>query len=339
MDTVLNLGLNDQTVEGLANLSGDARFAYDSYRRFIQMYSDVVLELDHGAFEEALEIAKEDRGFFLDTELSAEDLKALVGEYKSLVEADWGKPFPQDVHDQLWGAVGAVFGSWQSERAKVYRRLNDIPADWGTAVNVQQMVFGNKGERSCSGVAFSRDEITGAPEPSGEYLVNAQGEDVVAGIRTPRPIREDGSGQSLQETMPEAYEALQRVRERLERRAAGAADVHARDRGVAERQHRGAELVLAEAADVVEVAQLGQRVGEARHGRLGQAGAMGDLLVAQHAFAGMEGAENVEATGQRGDELPVLGRHAFAQTVLGRALESRCAGDEVADIAHVRSLL
>ena len=142
MDTVLNLGLNDETVEGLARGSGDERFAWDSYRRFVQMYADVVLELDHGAFEEALEVAKEDRGLTLDTELSPADLKELVAEYKALVEAQWGRPFPQDVHDQLWGAVGAVFGSWQSDRAKVYRRLNDIPADWGTAVNVQAMVFG-----------------------------------------------------------------------------------------------------------------------------------------------------------------------------------------------------
>ena len=214
MDTVLNLGLNDKTVEGLAASSGDPRFAWDSYRRFIQMYADVVLELDHGAFEEALEIAKEDRGFFLDTELSAEDLKALVGEYKSLVEAEWGKPFPQDVHDQLWGAIGAVFGSWQSERAKVYRRLNSIPGDWGTAVNVQAMVFGNMGETSATGVAFTRDPATGENAYYGEYLINAQGEDVVAGIRTPqyltRAARERASAKplSMEEAMPEVYAQL-----------------------------------------------------------------------------------------------------------------------------------
>src|SRR3546814_10498489 len=143
MDTVLNLGLNDATVEGLAATSGDPRFAWDSYRRFIQMYADVVLGLDHGAFEEALEIAKEDKGVHLDTELEAEDWQALVSRYKELVEELWEKPFPQDVHDQLWGAIGAVFGSWQSERARVYRRLNSIPGDWGTAVNVQAMVFGH----------------------------------------------------------------------------------------------------------------------------------------------------------------------------------------------------
>ena len=186
MDTVLNLGLNDATVEGLAAASGDARFAWDSYRRFIQMYADVVLELDHGAFEEALEIAKEDHGFTLDTELTADDLRALVAEYKGLVEKQWGKPFPQDVHDQLWGAVGAVFGSWQSERAKVYRRLNDIPGDWGTAVNVQAMVFGNMGDTSATGVAFTRDPAKGDRAYYGEFLINAQGEDVVAGIRTPQ---------------------------------------------------------------------------------------------------------------------------------------------------------
>ncbi|HEX8419040.1 MAG TPA: pyruvate, phosphate dikinase, partial [Sphingomonas sp.] len=222
MDTVLNLGLNDETVEGLAVASGDARFAWDSYRRFIQMYADVVLELDHGAFEEALEIAKEDRGFYLDTELSADDLKALVDEYKALVEKQWEKPFPQDVHDQLWGAVGAVFGSWQSERAKVYRRLNDIPADWGTAVNVQAMVFGNMGDTSATGVAFTRDPAKGDRAYYGEFLINAQGEDVVAGIRTPqyltRAAREEANAKpaSMEEAMPEVYAELAAVFDRLE---------------------------------------------------------------------------------------------------------------------------
>ncbi len=222
MDTVLNLGLNDATVEGLAAKSGDERFAWDSYRRFIQMYADVVLELDHGAFEEALEIAKEDNGFTLDTELSASDLKALVAEYKGLVEAEWGKPFPQDVHDQLWGAVGAVFGSWQSERAKVYRRLNDIPADWGTAVNVQAMVFGNMGETSATGVAFTRDPAKGDRAYYGEFLINAQGEDVVAGIRTPQYLtkiaREEAGAKpaSMEEAMPEVYAELAAVFDQLE---------------------------------------------------------------------------------------------------------------------------
>ena len=214
MDTVLNLGLNDATVEGLAATSGDGRFAWDSYRRFIQMYADVVLELDHGAFEEALEIAKEDKGFYLDTELSAEDLRALVQEYKKLVVELWGKPFPQDVHDQLWGAVGAVFGSWQSERAKVYRRINSIPGDWGTAVNVQAMVFGNMGETSATGVAFTRDPATGANAYYGEFLINAQGEDVVAGIRTPQylttaaRIAANAKPLSMEEAMPAVYAEL-----------------------------------------------------------------------------------------------------------------------------------
>ncbi|KQT31721.1 pyruvate phosphate dikinase [Sphingomonas sp. Leaf412] len=222
MDTVLNLGLNDETVVGLATTSGDDRFAWDSYRRFIQMYADVVLELDHGAFEEALEIAKEDKGFTLDTELSADDLKALVAEYKDLVAKEWGKPFPQDVHDQLWGAVGAVFGSWQSERAKVYRRLNDIPGDWGTAVNVQAMVFGNMGETSATGVAFTRDPSKGDRAYYGEFLINAQGEDVVAGIRTPQYLtkaaREAAGAKpaSMEEAMPEVYGELAAVFDRLE---------------------------------------------------------------------------------------------------------------------------
>ncbi len=222
MDTVLNLGLNDATVEGLAKKAGDERFAWDSYRRFIQMYADVVLELDHGAFEEALEIAKEDNGFTLDTEMSAEDWKALVTTYKGLVEEQWGKPFPQDVHDQLWGAVGAVFGSWQSERAKVYRRLNDIPADWGTAVNVQAMVFGNMGDTSATGVAFTRDPSKGDRAYYGEFLINAQGEDVVAGIRTPQYLtkaaREEANAKpaSMEEAMPEVYAELAAVFDQLE---------------------------------------------------------------------------------------------------------------------------
>jgi pyruvate, orthophosphate dikinase len=217
MDTVLNLGLNDATVEGLAASSGDARFAWDSYRRFIQMYADVVLELDHGAFEEALEVAKEDQGYYLDTELTADDLRALVAEYKRLVAAEWGKPFPQDVHDQLWGAVGAVFGSWESDRAKVYRRLNNIPGDWGTAVNVQAMVFGNMGDTSATGVAFTRDPATGENAYYGEYLINAQGEDVVAGIRTPQYLtlaareRAGAKPLSMEEAMPEVYGELARV--------------------------------------------------------------------------------------------------------------------------------
>ena len=222
MDTVLNLGLNDATVAGLATTSGDARFAWDSYRRFIQMYSDVVLELDHDGFEEALEVAKEDNGYFLDTDMSAEDWQALVAEYKKIVERLWGKPFPQDVHDQLWGAIGAVFGSWQSERAKVYRRLNSIPHHWGTAVNVQAMVFGNMGETSATGVAFTRDPAKGDRAYYGEFLINAQGEDVVAGIRTPqyltRAAREAAGAKplSMEEAMPETYAELAEVFDLLE---------------------------------------------------------------------------------------------------------------------------
>ena len=223
MDTVLNLGLNDATVAGLAASSGDPRFAWDSYRRFIQMYADVVLGLDHGAFEEALEIAKEDKNVHLDTDLAAADWQALVGRYKELVEELWGQPFPQDVHEQLWGAVGAVFGSWQSERAKVYRRLHAIPHDWGTAVNVQAMVFGNMGDTSATGVAFTRDPSTGERAYYGEYLINAQGEDVVAGIRTPQYLtlaarqRAGAKAASMEESLPEVYRELARVFDLLER--------------------------------------------------------------------------------------------------------------------------
>ena len=223
MDTVLNLGLNDETVAGLAATSGDERFAWDSYRRFIQMYADVVMGVDHGLFEEALEIAKEDKGVHLDTDLDAEDWRRLVGRYKEIVAEELGRDFPTDPHDQLWGAIGAVFGSWQSERAKVYRRLNDIPGDWGTAVNVQAMVFGNLGETSATGVAFTRDPSTGERAYYGEYLINAQGEDVVAGIRTPqyltRAAREKAGAKaaSMEEALPEVYGQLAQVFETLER--------------------------------------------------------------------------------------------------------------------------
>ena len=223
MDTVLNLGLNDATVEGLAASSGDPRFAWDSYRRFIQMYSDVVLGIDHGLFEEALEIVKEDNGYYSDTELSVEDWQALVSEYKAIAEAELGRPFPQDVHEQLWGAIRAVFDSWDSDRAKVYRRLNDIPGDWGTAVNVQAMVFGNMGDTSATGVAFTRDPATGERAYYGEYLINAQGEDVVAGIRTPQYLtkaaRETAGAKqlSMEEALPAAYTELAHVFDLLER--------------------------------------------------------------------------------------------------------------------------
>ena len=222
MDTVLNLGLNDATVEGLAAASGDPRFALDSYRRFISMYADVVLGISMNAFEDALEIAKEDKGVALDTDLDVDDWRGLVAEYKALVEAELGRPFPQNVTEQLEGAVGAVFGSWQSDRARVYRRLNDIPADWGTAVNVQAMVFGNMGDTSATGVAFTRDPSTGDKSFYGEWLVNAQGEDVVAGIRTPQYLTRsarEGAGAtavSMEEAMPDTYAELARVFDLLE---------------------------------------------------------------------------------------------------------------------------
>ncbi|TRW18303.1 pyruvate, phosphate dikinase [Glacieibacterium frigidum] len=222
MDTVLNLGLNDATVVGLAEASKDARFAWDSYRRFIQMYADVVLGLDHYLFEDALEILKEDRGVTLDTELSAEDLQGLVARYQAIVLQTWGDAFPQDVHDQLWGAIGAVFGSWRSERARVYRRLNDIPESWGTAVTVQAMVFGNMGATSATGVAFTRDPATGERVHYGEFLINAQGEDVVAGIRTPQYLtraareRAGAKAASMEEAMPEVFAELARVFDLLE---------------------------------------------------------------------------------------------------------------------------
>ena len=211
MDTVLNLGLNDESVKTLAQTSGDERFAYDSYRRFIQMYSNVVLEVDSHNFEEIIESFKDRKGHTLDTDLSAADWREVLVEYKRKLQQVTGKPFPQDPHDQLWGAVGAVFGSWMNQRAITYRRLNSIPADWGTAVNVQAMVFGNMGTTSATGVAFTRNPSTGAKELYGEFLVNAQGEDVVAGIRTPQNITEiarlaAGSDRpSLEAIMPEVF--------------------------------------------------------------------------------------------------------------------------------------
>ena len=222
MDTVLNLGLNDVTVEGLAVRSGDPRFAYDSYRRFIQMYGDVVLGVDHYLFEEALEQTKLDRGVILDTELAADDWRAIVAEYQKIVERELGHPFPQDPKEQLWGAIGAVFGSWMNQRAITYRRLNNIPADWGTAVNIQAMVFGNMGEDCATGVAFTRDPSTGENMFYGEYLVNAQGEDVVAGIRTPQHLtlvgkqRNGSKLPAMEEVMPEVFTQLAEVRSMLE---------------------------------------------------------------------------------------------------------------------------
>ncbi|RVC76676.1 pyruvate, phosphate dikinase [Mesorhizobium sp. M4A.F.Ca.ET.022.05.2.1] len=223
MDTVLNLGLNDETVEALSADSGDARFAYDSYRRFIQMYSDVVMGLDHEVFEEILEDEKANLGHELDTELTALEWQGVIALYKAKVEEELGKPFPQEPHEQLWGAIGAVFSSWMNNRAITYRRLHDIPESWGTAVNVQAMVFGNMGDTSATGVAFTRNPSTGEKQLYGEFLVNAQGEDVVAGIRTPQNITEAariaaGSDKpSLQKLMPDAFQAFVDISDRLEK--------------------------------------------------------------------------------------------------------------------------
>ncbi|MEP4562346.1 MAG: PEP/pyruvate-binding domain-containing protein, partial [Nitratireductor sp.] len=223
MDTVLNLGLNDATVEALAEEAQDRRFAYDSYRRFIQMYTDVVMGLDHEVFEEILEDEKAGLGVEFDTELDAAHWVGLVERYKAKVVEELGQPFPQDPHEQLWGAIGAVFSSWMNHRAITYRRLHNIPEAWGTAVNVQAMVFGNMGDSSATGVAFTRDPSTGERTLYGEFLVNAQGEDVVAGIRTPQNITEDariaaGSDKpSLQKLMPEAFTEFARTAETLER--------------------------------------------------------------------------------------------------------------------------
>ena len=215
MDTVLNLGLNDETVKALAKASGSERFAYDSYRRFLQMFSDVVLGADLDLYEEALENMKKSKGYKSDTDLTAEDLKELVKEYKEIGQK-LGKVVPQDPWDQLWAGIGAVFGSWMVDRAITYRKLNNIPGDWGTAVNVQTMVFGNAGDDCATGVCFSRDPATGENVYYGEYLVNAQGEDVVAGIRTPQPMASKGDGTSLEEKWPNLYKELVDVRNNLE---------------------------------------------------------------------------------------------------------------------------
>ncbi len=231
MDTVLNLGLNDQTVVGLARKSGDKRFAYDSYRRFIQMYSDVVLGVDHHVFEEILDSYKHAAGVDLDTGLSAEDWEKIVGEYRQAVEQQIGRSFPQDPHEQLWGAIGAVFESWYNARAITYRRLHGLPDDWGTAVNVQAMVFGNRGETSATGVAFTRNPSTGEKRLYGEFLVNAQGEDVVAGIRTPQNLTEAArieagdTKPSLEALMPEVFAELRAIYEKLEARYRDMQDV------------------------------------------------------------------------------------------------------------------
>jgi len=223
MDTVLNLGLNDETVEGLASLSGDRRFAFDSYRRFIQMYSNVVLGLEHNVFEEILDDHKDRLDVHVDTGLMAEDWERIVADYKVAVEDALGKPFPQEAEQQLWGAVSAVFDSWMNDRAKFYRRMHDIPESWGTAVNIQSMVFGNMGDTSATGVAFTRNPSTGEAALYGEFLINAQGEDVVAGIRTPQALTRaarEAMGErspSMEEAMPTVFLEFKSVVERLER--------------------------------------------------------------------------------------------------------------------------
>ena len=219
MDTILNLGLNDTTVQGIIAQSGDERFAYDAYRRFIQMYSDVVMGMDKHALEYLLEQKKADKAVHLDTDLTAADWKELVGQFKAQIKASLGQEFPEDPQQQLWGAIGAVFGSWMNQRAITYRKLNNIPADWGTAVNVQSMVFGNMGDDCATGVAFTRDPSTGENYFYGEYLVNAQGEDVVAGIRTPQPINRAKATTlpPMEEVLPECYRQLADIRGILEK--------------------------------------------------------------------------------------------------------------------------
>ncbi|HNG39911.1 MAG TPA: PEP/pyruvate-binding domain-containing protein, partial [Accumulibacter sp.] len=239
MDTILNLGLNDEAVAGLARKANNERFAWDSYRRFIQMYGDVVMGLkpvtkqEHDPFEVVIDMLKEKKGVQLDTELDTEDLKELVTRFKGLIRARVGRDFPNDPWEQLWGAVMAVFQSWNNDRAVVYRELNDIPSSWGTAVNVQAMVFGNLGENSGTGVAFTRDAATGEDLFNGEFLINAQGEDVVAGIRTPQQVTLEGSRRwaelalvseadraakypSLEELMPSIYAQLIAAETKLE---------------------------------------------------------------------------------------------------------------------------
>ena len=276
MDTVLNLGLNAETVEGLAKRTGNRRFAFDSYRRFIQMYSNVVLELGHGLFEELLDEVKEAKGIELDTDLETEDLERLVAAYKQRVAKERGEPFPDEVGKQLWGAIGAVFGSWNSPRAKTYRKLNAIPDDWGTAVNVQAMVFGNGGETSATGVAFTRNPATGERILFGEFLINAQGEDVVAGIRTPQPIskivreRQGGRKPSMEEAMPKAYATLKSICDTLERHFRDTQDVEftVQDGTLYMLQtrtgKRTAEAALKIAVDMVGEKLIGEREAVAR---------------------------------------------------------------------------
>ena len=221
MDTVLNLGLNDETVKGLAKISGNEKFAYDSYRRFIQMYGDVVMGVHSSHFEHVLDRVRDENGYKFDNQMTVDQLKAVIAEFKDICEKA-GKPLPQDPQEQLWGGIGAVFGSWMIERAVIYRKLNNIPATWGTAVNVQTMVFGNSGDNSATGVCFSRDPATGENYFYGEYLKNAQGEDVVAGIRTPQPMtklvkeRSGVTAPCMEEEFPELFKQLSDIRAKLE---------------------------------------------------------------------------------------------------------------------------
>ena len=223
MDTVLNLGLNDETVLGLAAKTKNNTFAYDSYRRFIQMYSNVVLNIDHHNFEDLIENYKLTKGVILDTDLKAEDWKKLIKDFRDIIKKEINKDFPQNVHEQLWGAISAVFQSWKNQRAKTYRKLNNIPEEWGTAVNVQSMVFGNMGDDCATGVAFTRNPSTGEKSFYGEYLINAQGEDVVAGIRTPQNITKKArleaksDSLSMEETMPKVYQQLVKIYKKLEK--------------------------------------------------------------------------------------------------------------------------
>ena len=263
MDTVLNLGLNDQTVEGLARRSSDRRFAYDTYRRFIQMYADVVLGIDHDLFEEALENYKSLKGFEMDSELKAEHWSEVIGRFKAMVEQELGQPFPQDLHVQLWGAIAAVFGSWHNARAIAYRRLHDIPDDWGTAVTVQAMVFGNMGERSATGVVFTRNPSTGANELYGEYLVNAQGEDVVAGLRTPQSLTEAcAAGNRRQASLARGADA-RRIR-RSESRLRQARSAFPRHPG--HRVHGRGRQALGAAKPVRQAEHAGSLEDRRRHG-------------------------------------------------------------------------
>ena len=239
MDTILNLGLNDEVVEGMSRKTGNPRFVWDSYRRFIQMYGDVVLGMkptnknDHDPFELIIDQIKEERGVELDTDLTVDDLKDMVARFKAAVKKQTGGDFPDSAYEQLWGAICSVFDSWMNERAILYRKMEGIPAEWGTAVNVQAMVFGNMGDTSATGVCFSRDAATGEDQFIGEYLINAQGEDVVAGIRTPQQITKIGSQRwaelagvseadrvsnypSMEEAMPEIYKELDALQTKLE---------------------------------------------------------------------------------------------------------------------------